>query len=284
LNSAQQKIAIPKGIVIFFILFSLFSPLVHAQDDFTGNVDFDTLAYWKTLEICGQIDSMGRELQVDWGMIDFIVEGVKGGLKLWGDDVIQSKETKALLASQGYELALAKCYNGDHFSEQALTWTIRGLDIGGHVLGFLAWGIPMEGLAMIFKGTRLALVSPRFFGGLATTMGYVQKAGFVALGTYVGWKVYAQQHLASHTQEALSEFNQQMVEATQEQAQATFDLLQQRLNEINRELAAGVQDEGRRKFLVQTKAKFEERLRHRHDPPPTEDDQNAPEPISVPSR
>lgn len=245
-----------------------------AQSPFNPDEISDTMAYQKTMEICSRVKpESGSGLDWNWNMVPVIQQGIASGWKLWGDDALQiSTSTTALIHSAGYEAALDDCYGpsdssrGSYYSHIAFTGSVICADVGGHIVGILGWMIPLSVFSKIFLASRFALENPQLIKAGGWVMGAINKVVLVGLAGYVGWEGYRAYDMRMHAGEYLKKYNDNMVKATQEESDETYVMVQKTLFAVNAELARGVKDPDREKFLLAWKAELEKRVQERNNP------------------
>jgi hypothetical protein len=265
-------------IAIFVLCFG-FQNYARAQDDFDPNQISDTRAYQETLKLCSQVSNQDGNPEFSWDMTEIIKTGTVSGWKLWGDDALQlSKSTDQLIHSKGYEAALDECYGPAssskeaYYSHKAFTAAVICADAGGHIVGLLGWMIPISYFSKLFLASKWALANPEIVKAGGWVVNGVNKLALAGLAGYVGWEYYKRYDTEKNGAVYLKQYNDEMVNATHDEADATYSMVLKALADVDAELAKGVTDPDQQKYLLAKKAALEERVRAHNAPPAPETD------------
>ncbi len=262
---------------LFFSIFSicfLFGALTYAQTYLDPNEDLATLEYKKTMDLCSQKFDQEGNSTFNWDMWSLVKYGAVASFKLVDPDSMQlSKPVRDLINSRGYQAALDECYGPAEFSRwayiehKAFTVAVVSADAGGHLAGLLGWMLPMEAFGRIFMASRFALANPGLVRAGAWTLTAANRVGIAAVAAYASWDTYKNYELRKHAKEYFEESNNRMIDTTRQEMDESYVMVENKLAEVNGELARGVSDPQRLQFLLAKKAQLEDRLRTRNEPP-----------------
>lgn len=234
---------------------------------------FDNLAYKKTLELCTQINKMNSlddQVNVSWEFLKYAVDGTLSGLQLWKDDALSiSNTTRLLVKSRGYQTAIAQCYPNNTVDQKLFTGLIIGEDAGGHILGFIAWMIPISKLSKMFLATKWAARNPALIKGGATIMSFVKYTTLAALAGITAYDGYEQYDLYKNGARYLSEYDEEMVRLANQVSDENLKLVLNKLALIDEQLKTE-KDPTKIRNLLYQKGLLEERVRDHNTPLPAD--------------
>ncbi len=273
--------------VVGLVFTVLIAPWNSAQAQFFDESALtDTIAYQKTLELCSRITpqtSMSEELQGVWDTLQLIGEGARTGVQVWRADSLElSKPTEKLLHSEGFQAALDECYGpidsstSSYIHHKAFTVALIAADGVGHIFGVVSWMIPFSIFSKILLASRWAIANPGAVRVGGMIFSGARRIGLLALLGYVGWDAYHSWDIRKNSYQYLEKYNDSMVDATHQEVDATYVLVEKSLADVNAEISKGVKDPARLNYLLSKKAALEQRLRARNSPPP-------PDPLDTPS-
>jgi hypothetical protein len=240
-----------------------------AEDPLSPNsYDYNVQAFQKTRALCQNIEAEGQEPQSDidtLGLLQFGMKGTKSGFLFWQPDSMKvTPETSDLVHSDGYKGALYACFGDNEAKKKAFTASILGLDFVGHLVGLSVWYFPISFVVRIFRRTSWALANPGVMKGVGRTFTVLNRVAMTAVLGVLGFQVYENYQEHAESKVRLGELTESIVDNSKQESDASYVILQNMLDDTNRDLASLPPNDPRAKSLEKRKGILEDRLKSHH--------------------
>ena len=243
------------------------SPSSATNSKSPDSYSYNAEAFRRARALCQDVQAINatepEQTSIDYlGLMKFALSGAKTGFFFWRPESFKvTPETADFVNSDGFKSAMYACFENNEAKQKAFKGTILAMDFIGHLAGVTIWIFPTAWVARMFKRVSWVTNNPLLMKKIERFVSVSNRLGILAVAGTLGYQIWSSYQERADGKERLGELTENIVDASEQESEDSYAILQKILDETNSELKQMQPGDPRAPALLKRQSILEDRLK-----------------------